>query len=260
MKVSNRKWLGLTLIIVIALMAALAVMPVFGSDHNGKIVVFIEVEDPDEKQKLKDRPDVATKHDFPKGFSANIQAKARQGIEKKPGVTVHDVPVYDLTTTPSDQTPYGIEQIYNDPGISSTSGGEGVVIGHLDTGANIDHPDLTSRIVGCKDATKREIKGGCSDSNGHGTHTLGTAVADGGASTGIYGVAPGAGAYVVKVCRSTCWTDDIAAAIDFLGDKVQIITMSLGGDTESSLIRDAINRNSHILYVAAAGNDGSRRG
>lgn len=36
--------------------------------------------------------------------------------------------------------------------------------------------------------------------------------------------------------------------------------MSLGGDTESSLIKDAMNRNLHILYVAAAGNDGPSEG
>ncbi len=36
--------------------------------------------------------------------------------------------------------------------------------------------------------------------------------------------------------------------------------MSLGGDSESSLIRDALNRNLHLLFVAAAGNDGPSEG
>ena len=249
----------MALLLVIAVVAVLTASPVFGAGGD-KLVVFVEVDDPVTKKKLKDRPDVSKRHEFPNGFSATIPAKSRKGIESRPGVTVHDVPVYQLTTVPSDQTPYGIEQIYNDPTITSTSGGAGVVIGHLDTGVNKDHPDLKNRIVGCKDATGRGIRKGCKDGNGHGTHTLGTAVADGGDGTGIFGVAPDAMAYVVKVCKAGCWTDDIAAAIDFLGDKVQIITMSIGGDTESGLIRDAINRNLHLLYVAAAGNDGPDAG
>ncbi len=224
-----------------------------------KIVVFIEVDDPQSRQELKGRADVEVRHDFPNGFSAMIPATARRGIEQRPGVTVHDVPIHHLSI-PSDQTPYGIEQIYDDTGITSTSGGADVIIGHLDTGVDTEHPDLAGRIVGCKDTTKRGIRNGCNDSNGHGTHTAGTALADGASGSGILGVAPEAGLWAVKVCRTFCFTDDIAAAIDFLGDKVQIITMSLGGDTESSLIRDAINRHPHILYVAAAGNDGPAEG
>lgn len=221
--------------------------------------MFIEVGDPQSRQELKGRADIDVRHDFPNGFSATIPATARRGIEKRPGVTVHDVPIHHLSI-PSDQTPYGIEQIYDDPGITSTSGGAGVVIGHVDTGVDVEHPDLAGRIVGCKDTTKKGIRNGCNDTNGHGTHTAGTAVADGASGSGIFGVASGAGLYSVKVCGAFCFTDDIAAAIDFLGDKVQIITMSLGGDTESGLIRDAINRNPDILYVAAAGNDGPAEG
>jgi len=64
-----------------------------------------------------------------------------------------------------------------------------------------------------------------------------------------------------KVCASLCWTDDIAKAIDFAGNNgANIISMSLGGDTQSSLIKAAIARNPHVLIVAAAGNDGPADG
>ncbi len=149
-------------------------------------MVFIEVDDPQSRQELKGRADVEVRHDFPNGFSATIPATARRGIEQRPGVAVHDVPIHHLSVSPSDQTPYGIKQIYDDTGITSTSGGAGVVIGHLDTGVNKDHPDLVNRIVGCNDATKRGIRNGCNDSNGHGTHTAGTALADGASGSGIF--------------------------------------------------------------------------
>ena len=259
---------GYTIIIPISNVAAAPPSDIPAVDKDAvpdwKIRVFIEVDDEETKNGLKARADVLERHNFPNGFSAMIPAGAKEKIESILGVSVHDVPIHHLSVVPSDQTPYGMEQIYDNTSITSTSGGAGVVIGHLDTGVDKDHPDLENRIVGCKDATKRGISGGCNDSNGHGTHTLGTAVADGGGilGTGIFGVAPEASAYVVKVCKALCFTDDIAAAIDFLGGrsiqnaKVQIITMSIGGDTESTLIREAINRNLHILYVASAGNHG----
>lgn len=238
--------------------SVLGFVPLVSSDE--KTVVFIEVDNPQNIPILKQQINGEIRHDFPNGFSITIPVNAIKGIEQRPGVTVHNVPIYQLSVLPSDQTPYGIEQIYGDTGITATSGGANIVIGHLDTGVNINHPDLVNRIIGCKDATKRGIKDGCNDSNGHGTHTAGTAVADGGSGTGIFGVAPEAGLYSVKVCNRSCYTDDMAAAIDFLADKVQIITMSIGGDTESNLIKDAIARNPNILFIAAAGNDGPAEG
>jgi subtilisin len=66
-----------------------------------------------------------------------------------------------------------------------------------------------------------------------------------------------------KVCGDSgiCYTDDIAAAIDYAASHgAEIVSMSLGGDTQSSYIKDAIDRNPGVLYVAAAGNDGPADG
>jgi len=166
----------------------------------------------------------------------------------------------------SDQIPYGIEQMYNDSSISITSGGSNIDVAILDTGVDTDHPDLVNRIEQCVDFTSggpfnTKIKQGeCEDKNGHGTHTSGTALADAGSDgKGIYGVAPEAGLYAYKVCGGGgCYTDDIAAAIDYAGNHgAEVVSMSLGGDSQSSLIADAIDRNKdNILFVAAAGNDG----
>ena len=100
--------------------------------------------------------------------------------------------------------------------------------------------------------------------NRHGTHVAGTILADGGSDgLGIYGLAPDAMLLAYKVCGSSgCWGDDIAAAIDYAGrpDYADIVSMSLSGDSQSSLIRDAIGRNPHLLVGAAAGNDGPADG
>ena len=170
-----------------------------------------------------------------------------------------------IRVVPSDQTPWGIEVIYNDSVIASTSGGSGVNVAVLDTGVLKTHADLKNRVSQCKDFTnlKTPIKdGNCDDKNGHGTHVSGIILADAGDDKlGIYGVAPEASLWAYKVCGNdgSCWADDIAIALRTAADNgSNIINMSLGSDNESALIKDAIEYavSKDVLIVAAAGNDG----
>jgi subtilisin len=159
---------------------------------------------------------------------------------------------------PSTQNPYGVLMV------NGGSGGAGVNVAVLDSGVYIDHPDLDVSI--CVDTTKRGVKQGCNDNNGHGTHVAGTIAANGGADgSGIYGVAPEATLMAIKVCGASgsCWSDDMAEAIYYATDNgANIISMSIGSDSESSLIRDAIDYATAkgVLVVAAAGNDGPADG
>ena len=161
---------------------------------------------------------------------------------------------------PSNQIPWGVLKV------NAGSGGAGVTVAVLDTGVYKDHLDLKANIVNCRDTTKRGIKKGCADNNGHGTHVAGTILASAGSDgKGIYGVAPEAKLMAIKVCGAggSCWTDDIAAGIRYAADNgANIISMSLGGNTQSPLIRDAIDYaiKEGVLVVAAAGNDGSDDG
>ena len=161
----------------------------------------------------------------------------------------------ERTCYPDVQKPWGIVKV------NSGSGGAGVTVAVLDTGVYKDHLDLKNNIVDCRDTTKRGIRKGCADNNGHGTHVAGTIVANGGIDNlGIYGVAPEAKLMAIKVCGpGGCWCDDIAAGIRYAANNgANVISMSLGGDTQSRLIRDAIDyaTGKGVLIVAAAGNDG----
>jgi subtilisin len=166
---------------------------------------------------------------------------------------------------PTDQVPWGIQAIYNDSNIASISGGFGVKVAVLDTGADVGHPDLKNRIIRCEDFTNfkypvQDKK--CDDNNGHGTHIAGIIAADGGTDgTGIYGVAPEAKLMIYKVCGDggTCYADDIAAAIKLAADQgANVINMGFGGDDDSSIIDGAVNYavSKNVLIIAAAGNDG----
>lgn len=166
---------------------------------------------------------------------------------------------------PTDQTPWGIEYVYDDPAIASTAGGKDVKVAILDTGIYKDHPDLKNRVAQCKDFTygRAPLKDGkCADDNGHGTHVSGIVAADGGADgLGIYGVAPEAMLLVYKVCDASgsCWADDIAVALRLAADEgANIVNLSLGSNIEVSMISEAIKyaQGKGVMVVAAAGNDG----
>lgn len=185
-------------------------------------------------------------------------------------ITAKPTPAPSVRPKPVDQIPWGIKAVYgSNPLLVKTDGGTDVNVAVLDTGILKTHPDLKNRITQCKDFTstkKAMVDGQCDDKNGHGTHVAGVIAADGGEDgLGLYGVAPEANIFSYKVCgvNGSCWSDDIAAAIRTAADQgANVINISLGSDTESSLIKNAITYavEKNVLIVAAAGNDGPDAG
>lgn len=165
---------------------------------------------------------------------------------------------------PSAQVPYGIQVMYDGTlsGGGTPSGGSGIKVAIIDTGAYTGHPDVTAsgRWFACKDYTT--LRSGfenntCTDSNSHGTHVAGTIGAHGGPlDKGIYGVAPGVSLGAYKVCgKQGCDSDDIAAAIyQARTDGAHIISMSLGGDAADRYTRPAVVAVAS-LYQFVAGTD-----
>ncbi|WP_408011733.1 S8 family peptidase [Pseudalkalibacillus sp. A8] len=214
-----------------------------------------------------------------KGFTTNVTEKQYEGLKKNKNLKVSLVnKVYldkvsqaaSRTATPSDQTPWGMEAIYNDSSLTATSGGDGVRVAVLDTGTYTEHVDLVENVEQCKDFSSNRspiIDGKCDDKNGHGTHVAGTVLANGGADgQGVYGVAPESKLWAYKVLGNSGfgYSDDIAYAIKHAADQGNslgvnvVISMSLGSSSKDSLIADAVTyaMNNGALVIAAAGNDG----
>ena len=222
-------------------------------------------------------------HEFSGGVTAELSSAEALALTLR-GVELESVPLWHVlgrqvsasgkgkpgpaarVSFPSDQTPWGMETVYNNASLLSTSGGAGVDVAVLDTGVYKNHLDLSRRVKQCKDFTRGPVKNGCPDGYGHGTHVSGTILAEAGADgLGIWGVAPAANLFAYKVCGNDgyCWSDNIATAIRHAADQgAEIISMSLGGDAESALVRDAITYavGKGVLVVAAAGNDGPALG
>lgn len=136
--------------------------------------------------------------------------------------------------------------------------GLGARVAVLDTGCDLNHPDLKNAIVASKDFTGSPF--GVTDGQGHGTHCAGIIAArkDG---TGVVGVAPECSLLVGKVLGDdgsgrSRW---IVAGIDWaIAQGAEIISMSLGSAQPDPGIRAAIDRavSKGILVICAAGNDG----
>ena len=161
------------------------------------------------------------------------------------------------------KTPYGIEMIKAKSIWEESQKGEGVNIAVIDSGCDINHESLKDNIVGVRNFTNEDEKNPniVIDRVGHGTHVVGTIVANGNNNT-ILGVAPKSNIYVLKAIDRTgsgkvSWVvNAIYYAID---KKVDIISMSLGlsqnNDKLQRAVKEAVSKN--ITIVCAAGNEGN---
>jgi len=162
----------------------------------------------------------------------------------------------------------------------SQSRGDGVVVAVLDSGVQLNHPDLASKLWtnrgetpgnGVDDDRNGFVddvhgvniianNGKVDDDEGHGTHVAGIVAAQAGNGTGGMGIAPGATIMAVKVLdanragNSTWLARGIRYAVD-AGAK--ILNVSINGDGTSSDLDEALRYASDrgATVVASAGNN-----
>jgi subtilisin family serine protease/putative cell wall-binding protein len=142
---------------------------------------------------------------------------------------------------------------------SSGAAGQGITIAVLDTGVDLNHPDLKNKLVGGYNAIldSTDLKA-VQDDNGHGTHVAGIAAAELN-NSGIVGVAYQAKIMPVKVMdKAGEGADDIIAAgiVWAVNHGAGIINLSMGSDSETAVLRSAVEYavENGVLVVAAAGN------
>ncbi|MDQ0482478.1 S8 family peptidase [Guptibacillus hwajinpoensis] len=134
--------------------------------------------------------------------------------------------------------------------------GDGVKIAVLDTGIDIDHEDLN--VYG--GTTVLEEGFSYDDDNGHGTHVAGIISALDN-EIGVVGVAPNSQLYAVKVLDrfANGSYSNIIEGINWAVDNgMDIVTMSLGGETPSKSLKKAMKyaEKKGLILIASAGNNG----
>ncbi len=167
---------------------------------------------------------------------------------------------------------HAFDLIPNDPGFSNqwahtiiqspaawdiTTGSGDIVIAVIDSGVDVSHPDLASKLVAGHDFIDDDSVP--SDENGHGTHVAGIATAVTHNGAGVAGMSWEARIMPVRVLDNTGsgYNSDITNGITWAYQNgADVLNLSLGGSTYSQAMQDAVNA-AHAagsLVVAAMGN------
>lgn len=226
-------------------------------------------------------------------FEAIDKLKAQEEVEfAEPNYIVYTMALpYDDSIPTADQQTYTSEPLYSQQwGLQAINlpalwdkpkrSSKRPVIAILDTGVDIEHPDLAANIwTNTKEANgisgqdddangfKDDIHGWdfinnhsvTNDFNGHGTHCAGIAAAVGNNGIGITGANPDALIMPVTVMQSN-GTGDVATivkGIDYAAaNGADVISMSIGGYGYSMAQEQALGHAyANAVLVAAAGND-----
>jgi subtilisin family serine protease len=164
---------------------------------------------------------------------------------------------------------WGLDQINAPEAWARGATGSGVTIAVIDTGVDLAHPDLQSKLVTGVDivAGSNDCPPGPQDENGHGTHVAGIAAAITNNGIGGAGTSPDARIMPVRVldAEGSGSSDDIVAGIRWAADHgAKVLNLSLGelpvvGQLQplNQDIEDAIDYawGKGALVVAAAGNE-----
>jgi subtilisin family serine protease len=176
-------------------------------------------------------------------------------------------PLQDIQIYPEEG---GVELFPNDPNYPSqwgppcigaqdawdlVLGDSNVIVAIVDTGIDLDHPDLITNVDTNIDWDFVNNDSNAQDDHGHGTHVAGTVAAEINNRIGVAGLQQ-VTLMAVKGLNQGGFSNAIRYAAD---NGARVINCSWGSNSYSSLIESAVNYafSKGALVVAAAGNDGN---
>ena len=206
-----------------------------------------------------------------RGYAARMSAADAAALAADPAVA--GVTLDRAVSIAAQTVPTGINRIDGESSSAVSGDGSGAVnvdVAVIDTGVDLDHPDLN--VVGGKNcSTGRSYD----DGNGHGTHVAGTIGAEDD-GIGVVGVAPGARIWAVRVLdnRGSGTWSGIICGVDWVtarntdgttDNDIEVANMSLGGGgsepgaagcSTGDALHDAICESvaAGVTYAVAAGN------
>ena len=230
---------------------------------------------------------------FAKGTSVEHAAKA---LTQVPGVQYAEVnryrETYVVPNDPSFASQWGLSKINCPAAWERTTGAPSIVVAVIDTGVDLDHPELAPLLVPGTDMVdlgpaptpppgfrfEGDFQGRDNvpqDEVGHGSHVAGTIACMSNNAFGVAGVTWNCRVMPVRVLarivnianpsdvRGTGSAADIAAGIRWAVDNgARVLNLSLGGPTDTQVERDAIAyaiANGAVVCVAM-GNGGPAAG
>jgi subtilisin family serine protease len=273
-----KKYISSVILIVSLILLATNLNKAFATEENYIVVFDRSVDEISKKAIIEDHGGLIVRNlDIINAKLARLQRDKINEIEKKVGVIRIDIDGYiQLNTSTITSSviqspqivPWGIERIEAENIGKIVT--KDVRVAIMDTGVDLEHPDLKDSIAGGIDITDPLLSP--IDIDGHGTHVAGIVSAFDN-DIGILGVAPKARLYPVKVFRRgslqpedrkseiiVAYYSDIITGLEWcIDNNIQVVNMSFGSSVDCPSIYDAIIkvRSSGILLVASAGDNNS---
>jgi subtilisin family serine protease len=226
-------------------------------DENRKVITFNKDLSEEEKEQIESEYSVEFTEDQAIKGTYTIITSDESNLEKleqnEDVDTVEtDIPVKMFTDT----IDWGVKRVGADSSWDSGTG-NGVIVAVVDTGIQLNHPDLSTNVITGYDFVNNDES--ATDDNGHGTHVAGI-IASTMNGSGNVGTSYSAKLMPVKVLNESGYgyLSDVAKGIYYAADNgARIINMSLGTSEDSDTLRTAVQyaANKGVLLVAAAGND-----
>lgn len=253
-----KRWAVVSMALVLVLGAAAQARA--GPAKSARVLIgFVQPPGPGEQVLIR-RAGGVIKHSYHlvPAIAASVPLEQLDSIASNPKVALVEE---DVQVMVADQAvPWGVDRIDAEL-VHASNKGTGIKVAILDTGVDLDHPDLA--VTGDISFVAGTTNG--DDDHGHGTLVAGVLAAlDNG--LGTMGVAPEAALYAVKVLDQDGfgYISDIIRGMEWAVDNgIQVINMSLGSYLGWPVTaQEALDKayQSGVILVAAAGNQGNADG
>lgn len=161
-----------------------------------------------------------------------------------------------------EQYQWNLPVIRTEVGWDVTRGKEDITIAIVDTGIDLNHPDLKNRLT--EGYNVIENNNYPDDDNGHGTHVAGIIASETNNEQGVAGITWFNKIMPIKAMEAEGYgtTFDIAKGIIWATDHgADVINLSLGNYQPSSLMKQAVDYayKKNVVMIVAAGNDNSKQ-
>lgn len=173
----------------------------------------------------------------------------------------------ELTNDPLLFQQYGLSFTGIAESWNTTTGDPSIVVAIIDTGVDLNHPDLVHALssTGYNASTLEEGLVYADDLNGHGTKVAGVIVGAHNNGQGIAGAAPNVTIMPIRASIGTTSSFSSSAVINAvwfaIEQEVQIINLSLAFSSTNTLLEEAVlaAHDQGIIVVAASGNNGKEQ-
>jgi len=227
------------------------------TDENRKVITF--------QKELSDEEISQIEEEYKVQFTDDQSVRGTYSIITTQESNVEDLKTNDQVDSVETDIPVKMFADTIDWGITRVgasevwdyASGDGISVAIIDTGIQLNHPDLNVNILSGYDFVNNDTS--ANDDNGHGTHVAGI-VASTLNESGNVGSSYSANLLPVKALNESGYgyLSDVAKAIYYATDNgARVINMSLGTTYDSDTLKQAVQYAAAkgVLLVAAAGND-----